>query len=67
VVRLGRRARKLRVAQWTLTLDDQGLSGSVRLGDLIDDPLLRLARKLLGIGDGSSVTGTAGATRPRRG
>jgi hypothetical protein len=52
--------RRLRVQQWTLTLDDQGLSGSVSLGDLIDDPLLKLARKVLGIGDGSTVVGGIG-------
>lgn len=47
--------RALRVAQWTLTLDDQGWSASVSLGDLIDDPLVKVARKLLGIGDGTTV------------
>ncbi len=55
--------RALRVAQWTLTLNEQGLSGSVSLGDLIDDPLLKLARKLLGIGDGSTVTGGGTGTK----
>ena len=55
---------RLRVAQWTLSLDSQGLSGSVSLGTLIDDPLLKLARKVLGIGDGSTVVGGTGpATR----
>lgn len=51
---------RLRVVQWTLTVDnDGGLSGTVTLNDTVTDALVRLQARLDAITSGETVVGTS--------
>jgi hypothetical protein len=59
---LGSALERLRVAQWTLSMDVDGtLTGTVVLNDLIADRESALARRLQGIEGGTTITGTSNA------
>lgn len=50
---------KQRVSQWTLTVDANGASGTVSLGDLILDRLTAIYRRLSEVQSGGAVVGTS--------
>lgn len=56
---VGRGLERVRVAQWVLSQDVSGITGSVTLNDVIADRLTRLARRLAALADGSAVVGTS--------
>ncbi len=56
---VGRGLERVRVAQWVLSQDTSGITGSVTLNDIIADRLTRLARRLAALANGDAVVGTS--------
>lgn len=56
---VGRGLERVRVVQWVLSQNVEGVTGSVTLNDTIGDRVSRLQKQLAALGDGSATVGTS--------